>query len=794
VVTDYDAVVVGSGPNGLAAAVTLTAAGQRVLVVERAAAIGGGCRTSQLTLPGFRHDDCSAVHALALASPFFRAFDLVGRGIRFAFGGAEYAHPLDGARAAVVRRDVTQTAAGLGADGDAYRRLFGPLTRHADAITATVLSDLRHPPRQPVAVARYGLAALRSAQRAATRFRTAEARALFAGLAAHGMMPLSQPPTAGLALFLGLMAHSAGWPVVVGGSGQITRAMAQYVRDGGGTVETGRQVRSLRELPSARAVLLDVTPRALIAIAGAELPPGYRRALDRFRYGAGICKADYALSGPVPWANPGCKEATTLHLGGSFSEISRAEADVAAGRHPEAPYVLAVQPGVADPGRAPAGQHVFWTYCHVPARSPRDMSAAIEAQIERFAPGFGDLIRARSVRTAAQEEDLNPNYVGGDISAGLMTVRQTFARPVRRWNSYRTPLPGVYLCSSSTPPGPGVHGRCGELAARTALRDVFGIRKLPDLSAIAPPGVARRLHRHLDARSSSPGCRTHALPRSETEKQAVGGNCRRARQEDDHAVRGGEDLLQHGAAVECAHGADDLALGDLVPRTGGRLPPAGLAAVYPEETAELRLRQRAGCAGPGVSHAEVLEHGMQSSDMLGDRSLPDQAALTGFGGDRRDPGSRRRASAGSGDRPAGAGFLPDHVGQAVRYGEVVRAILRRAGLVQRERLQRLYEVAAVGVDVGVGVQDEPGERIVGESLGERAARVTGKTPVEVLAVFGYDERHAACKGGHIQHGHGADAAADLPCLQVCQPAAHAAHRCVLAAMHAGNHGEQRPVR
>jgi len=503
-VTDYDAVVVGSGPNGLAAAVTLTAAGQRVLVVEGAAAIGGGCRTSQLTLPGFRHDDCSAVHALALASPFFRGFDLVGRGIRFASGGAEYAHPLDGARAAVVRRDVTQTAAGLGADGDAYRRLFGPLTRHADAITATVLSDLRHPPRQPAAVGRYGLAALRSAQRVATRFGTAEARALFAGLAAHGMMPLSQPPTAGLALFLGLLAHSAGWPVVVGGSGQITRAMAQYVRDGGGTVETGRQVRSLRELPSARAVLLDVTPRALIAIAGAELPPGYRRALDRFRYGAGICKADYALSGPVPWANPGCKEATTLHLGGSFSEIARAEADVAAGRHPEAPYVLAVQPGVADPGRAPAGQHVFWTYCHVPAGSPRDMSAAIEAQIERFAPGFGDLIRARSVRTAAQEEDLNPNYVGGDISAGLMTVRQTFARPVRRWNSYRTPLPGVYLCSSSTPPGPGVHGRCGELAARTALRDVFGIRELPDLSAIAPPGVARRLHRHLDALPDQP--------------------------------------------------------------------------------------------------------------------------------------------------------------------------------------------------------------------------------------------------------------------------------------------------
>jgi phytoene dehydrogenase-like protein len=490
VVTDYDAVVVGSGPNGLAAAVTLTAAGQRVLVLEGAAAIGGGCRTSELTLPGFRHDDCSAVHPLALASPFFRAFDLTGRGVRFASGGAEYAHPLDGARAAVVRRDVAQTAAGLGADDDAYRRLFGPLTRHADAITATVLSDLRHPPRRPVAVVRYGLPALRSAQRAASRFRTPEARALIAGVAAHGMMPLSQPPTAGLALFLGLLAHSAGWPVVAGGSGQITQALAQYVRDGGGSVETGRRVSSLRELPSARAVLLDVTPGALAAIAGADLPPGYRRALGRFRYGAGICKADYALSGPVPWSNPSCLEATTLHLGGSFGEIARAEAEVAAGRHPEAPYVLAVQPGVADPGRAPRGQEVLWTYCHVPAGSARDMSTAIEAQIERFAPGFGDLILARSLRTAAQEEALNPNYVGGDISAGLMTVRQMLARPVPRWNTYRTPLPGVYLCSSSTPPGPGVHGRCGELAARTALRDVFGIRQPPDLSAIRPSAAA----------------------------------------------------------------------------------------------------------------------------------------------------------------------------------------------------------------------------------------------------------------------------------------------------------------
>ncbi len=273
---------------------------------------------------------------------------------------------------------------------------------------------------------------------------------------------------------------------MAGGSAQITQALARYVRDGGGVVETGVWVRSLRELPPARATLLDVTPRALVAMAGDRLPAGYRSALDRFQYGNGVCKADFALAGPVPWANSGCRQAVTVHLGGTFEEIARSEAEVAAGRHPASPYVLVVQPGVADPGRAPAGRQVLWTYCHVPAGSDVDMSAAIDAQIERFAPGFGDLVLARSVRTAAAEETLNPNYVGGDISAGLMTIRQTFLRPAARWNSYRTPLPGVYLCSSSTPPGPGVHGRCGELAALTALRDVFGLRAAPDLAVLGP--------------------------------------------------------------------------------------------------------------------------------------------------------------------------------------------------------------------------------------------------------------------------------------------------------------------
>ena len=484
----FDAVVVGSGPNGLAAAVTLTAAGLRVLVLEGAPSPGGGCRTEELTLPGFRHDVCSAAHPLALASPFFRAFNLAARGVDFSFAAAEFAHPLDGGRAAVVTRSVIDTASGLGADAAPYRRLFGPLADDAGAIADLVLSDLRRPPGEPLAAARYGLPAIRSARRIAARFRTQEGRALIAGVSAHAAMPLDRPPTGGLGIFLTLLAHTAGWPVVVGGSARIIDALAHYVRDGGGQIETGRSVSSLRDLPPARATLLDVSPRAFLGLAGDALPAGpYRRAIERFRYGNGIFKTDYALAGPVPWASPGCRRAGTLHLGGTFEEVARSEADVAAGRHPRKPYVLVVQPAGLDPSRAPAGRHVLWAYCHVPAGSDADMTEAIEAQIERFAPGFRDLVLARATRTAAGEEALNPNYVGGDISAGQMTLRQTFLRPAAQLNPYRTPLPGVYLCSSSTPPGPGVHGRCGELAARSALREVFGIRRPPDLSAERPP-------------------------------------------------------------------------------------------------------------------------------------------------------------------------------------------------------------------------------------------------------------------------------------------------------------------
>jgi phytoene dehydrogenase-like protein len=477
-----DAVVVGSGPNGLAAAVTLAAAGLRVQVIEGAPEIGGGCRTLELTLPGFRHDVCSAAHPLALASPFFRRFDLAARGVSFAAPEVQFAQPLDGGRAAVVTRSVAATAERLGADGPAYRRLFEPLTARCDDLFADLLGSLRRPPAHPWTLAAFAARGTLSAATVARRWRGPQARALFAGAAAHAMRPLDSVPTAGVGLTLTMLAHAAGWPVVAGGSGRITDALADAVRAAGGTIETGRWVRSLAELPAARAVLLDVSPRALDALAGDRLPAGYRAALRRFRYGPGICKADFALSGPVPWANEDCRLAGTLHLGGTFEEIAAAEAEVAAGRHPERPYVLVVQAGVADPTRAPAGRHTLWTYCHVPSGSSADMGAAIEAQVERFAPGFRDLVLARSVRTAADTEAHNPNYVGGDIAVGMQSLRQVLLRPAARWNPYRTPARGLYLCSSATPPLPGVHGRCGELAALTALRDVFGVRQPPDIS------------------------------------------------------------------------------------------------------------------------------------------------------------------------------------------------------------------------------------------------------------------------------------------------------------------------
>jgi len=477
-----DAVIVGSGPNGLAAAVTLAAAGLKVQVIEGAPEIGGGCRTQELTLPGFQHDVCSAGHPLAVASSFFQRFDLAARGVRFAEPEVEFANPLDGGRAAIVTRSVAETAARLGADDRSYRRLIGPMARHVDDICAELLQPLRRPPAHPLVMAGYGSRGILPASVLVRRWCTAEARAIMAGAAAHSMLPLTAVPTGGIGLMLIVLAHGVGWPVIEGGSARITDAMADAVVTAGGSIETGRWVRSLAELPSGATVLLDVSPRSLLELAGDRLPGRYRAALRRYRYGAGVCKVDFALSGPVPWANEDCRRAGTLHLGATFEEIARAEAEVIAGKHPEHPYVLVMQPTITDPSRAPAGQHTLWAYSHVPAGSDVDVTDQIEAQIERFAPGFRDLVLARAVRTAADEEAHNPNYVGGDIAVGMQTLKQTVFRPAIQWNPYRTPIRGVYLCSSATPPVPGVHGRCGELAALSALRDMVGIRQPPDIS------------------------------------------------------------------------------------------------------------------------------------------------------------------------------------------------------------------------------------------------------------------------------------------------------------------------
>jgi phytoene dehydrogenase-like protein len=472
-----DAIVVGSGPNGLAAAVTLARAGLSVHVIEGAATPGGGCRTEELTLPGFRHDVCSAVHPLAGASPFFTGTDLAARGVRLLTPKVAFAHPLDGGRAAAVVGSVEETAAELGPDGHAYRRLLEPLVRDSPLILPTVLGPLRTVPGHPLAMARFGLEGLAPASLVSRRLRGQEAKALLAGAAAHTEQPLTAPLTSAFGLLFLMIAHSVGWPLVEGGSARIIGALVDELASLGGRVETGRWVRTLDDLPRARAVLLDVTPRQFLALAGGRLPARQRRALERFRYGPGVCKVDWALSGPVPWQAPACEQAGTLHVCGTFAEVARSESDVAAGRHPERPFCLVAQPGVVDPGRAPDGKQTLWGYCHVPAGSTVDMTNRIEAQIERFAPGFRDLILARSVRTAAEMEQHNPNYVGGDIAGGAATLRQTVFRPTPRWNPYRTGVPGVYLCSASTPPGGGVHGMCGSWAARTALADLGRTRQ-----------------------------------------------------------------------------------------------------------------------------------------------------------------------------------------------------------------------------------------------------------------------------------------------------------------------------
>ncbi len=465
----YDAIVVGSGPNGLAAAITIASAGRSVHVVEAADTPGGGMRSAELTLPGFVHDVCSSIHPLALASPFLRALPLADLGVELVHPEVPFAHPLDGGRAAVLHRDVRETARALGTDGPAYERLMRPLADGWQGIIDGVLAPLR-PPAHPFLMARFGLGAIRSVEGLAKRFANDEARALLAGAGAHSMLPLGSPPTGGVALLLTLLAHAVGWPAVRGGSQVLADALVKDLEKLGGTITTGTRVGDLAELPPAKAVLFDVTPRQLVAIAGDRLPAGYKRRLGCFRYGPGVFKVDWALDGPVPWTNPEVARAGTVHLGGTLPEVAASEAAANKGRHAERPYVLLVQQSVFDPTRAPAGQQTVWAYCHVPSGSTVDMTERIEAQVERFAPGFRDRVIARATRDTAAVERYDENYVGGDINGGVQDLRQHFTRPVASLNPYRTPTRGIYLCSSSTPPGGGVHGMCGYWAARAALK------------------------------------------------------------------------------------------------------------------------------------------------------------------------------------------------------------------------------------------------------------------------------------------------------------------------------------
>jgi phytoene dehydrogenase-like protein len=471
-----DAVVVGSGPNGLAAALRLSAAGLRVQVVERAERPGGGLRTEELTRPGYRHDVCSTVQPMAAAAPFFREFDLPSRGVRLVRPEVSYAHPLDGGRAALSVRSVEETAAGLGRDAAAYRRLFEPLVEHGtDLIDFFLTSRLRHPPTKSVPqVVHFALNGLPNVRRLVGRyFDTPEAQVLIAGAAAHGMLDLTRPLTASLGMLLGMLAHHVGWPLVEGGSQVLADAMVAALEEQGGEVLTGHEVTDLREFDGVPAVLLDTTPRAFVAMAGDRVNEGYRRWVSRYKHGPGVFKIDWVLSEPVPWANADVRRAGTIHVAGTMEETIAGESAPAHGRLADRPYVLAVQPTVVDPTRAPAGGHVFWAYVHVPHGSTVDMTEPIEAQIERFAPGFRDLVLVRSVLPPAELERRNRNVVGGDLNAGAATLWRLVARPVLSSSPYRTPVRGLFLCSASTPPGGGVHGMCGYLAARSALRDAL---------------------------------------------------------------------------------------------------------------------------------------------------------------------------------------------------------------------------------------------------------------------------------------------------------------------------------
>jgi phytoene dehydrogenase-like protein len=466
---NYDAVIIGAGPNGLAAAIRFAQEGHSVLVLEAADTPGGGCRSAELTLPGFTHDICSAIHPLGYGSPFFRTLPLENYGLEWIQPDAALAHPFDDGPPALLKRSVEDTAATLGADGENYKRLIAPIVPNWDETVLALREPLRLA-RYPLGLARFGLKAMLSSQQLTEQaFQGGRARGFFSGLAAHSMLPLEQSPSAAFGLALGITGHAVGWPFPRGGSQKITDALIAHLKSLGGEVTTGQPVASLKELPSSRVILADITPRQLVQIAGEKLPDDYRTRLNRYRYGMGAFKMDWALDGPIPWKSPETARAGTVHLGGSRAEISLSERTAAHGEIAEQPYILLAQQSLFDPTRAPHGQHTVWAYCHVPNGCTVDMTGRIEAQIERFAPGFRDRILARHIMAPRDMEQYNANYIGGDINGGIQDWAQLFTRPLARWTPWSTPVSGLYLCSSSTPPGGGVHGMCGYYAAMAAL-------------------------------------------------------------------------------------------------------------------------------------------------------------------------------------------------------------------------------------------------------------------------------------------------------------------------------------
>ena len=470
---EYDAIIIGSGPNGLAAAITLAQAGQRVLVLEAKDTLGGSQQRNDAALPDFKHDVCSAIHPLGIASPFLSKLPLSQYGLDWIHPPIAVAHPLDDGQTGIISGSLDESAVSLGPDKRNYIKMMTPLVTSYQEILADILGPLPFPPRHPASLTRFGLLAIRSVNGlVAKRFQGDAARALFAGLGGHSFLPLEKATTASIALVLGMLAHKVGWPMAKGGSQTIPNAMSAYLRSLGGEVVTNEEVKTLDGLPESQLQLLDVTPRQVMQICGDLFPARYRRQLQAFRYGPGVCKVDYALSEPIPWKSSVCNQAGTVHLGGTLEEISVSEAAVWRGEHPDRPFVLLAQQSLFDEDRAPAGKHTAWAYCHVPHGSIVDMSERITDQIERFAPGFRDLILAKHVRTAAEMQTYNPNFIGGDINGGVQDWRQLFTRPVPRRIPYSTPVRGLYICSSSTPPGGGVHGMCGYHAAIAGLNSL----------------------------------------------------------------------------------------------------------------------------------------------------------------------------------------------------------------------------------------------------------------------------------------------------------------------------------